>query len=166
MLVAQLLYLANDDPDKDITLYINSPGGSVSAGMAIYDAMQVCALYYSYQYFESFRVFFLPILSYFVDLPPPPPLHLHMQLDVPPGPHRSMCTCGCVCVGVFLSFFFLVRLCGVDVDAPGWRIVFRISSGCCVHVVACGRLESGESLPAYLSVSAHGENKKPSLKFG
>lgn len=42
VLVAQLLYLANDDPDKDITLYINSPGGSVSAGMAIYDAMQVC----------------------------------------------------------------------------------------------------------------------------
>ena len=41
VLVAQLLYLANDDPDKDITLYINSPGGSVSAGMAIYDAMQV-----------------------------------------------------------------------------------------------------------------------------
>lgn len=39
--MAQLLYLANDDPDKDITLYINSPGGSVSAGMAIYDAMQV-----------------------------------------------------------------------------------------------------------------------------
>lgn len=43
MLVAQLLYLANDDPEKDITLYINSPGGSVSAGMAIYDAMQVRA---------------------------------------------------------------------------------------------------------------------------
>ena len=39
--MAQLLYLANDDPDKDITLYINSPGGSVSAGMAIYDAIQV-----------------------------------------------------------------------------------------------------------------------------
>lgn len=43
VLVAQLLYLANDDPEKDITLYINSPGGSVSAGMAIYDAMQVFA---------------------------------------------------------------------------------------------------------------------------
>lgn len=41
VLVAQLLYLANDDPDKDITLYINSPGGSVSAGLAIYDTMQV-----------------------------------------------------------------------------------------------------------------------------
>jgi len=40
VLVAQLLYLANDDPKKDITLYINSPGGSVSAGMAIYDTMQ------------------------------------------------------------------------------------------------------------------------------
>jgi len=40
VLVAQLLYLANDDPDKDITLYINSPGGSVSAGLAIYDTMK------------------------------------------------------------------------------------------------------------------------------
>mmetsp|Transcript_18943 Transcript_18943/g.24370 ORF Transcript_18943/g.24370 Transcript_18943/m.24370 type:complete len:197 (+) Transcript_18943:124-714(+) len=40
VLVAQLLYLANEDPEKEITLYINSPGGSVSAGMAIYDTMQ------------------------------------------------------------------------------------------------------------------------------
>ena len=40
VLVAQLLYLANEDPTQDITLYINSPGGSVSAGMAIYDTMQ------------------------------------------------------------------------------------------------------------------------------
>merc|ERR1712008_539134 len=40
VLVAQLLYLASEDPEKDITLYINSPGGSVSAGMAIYDTMQ------------------------------------------------------------------------------------------------------------------------------
>lgn len=40
-LALQLLYLASEDPTKDITLYINSPGGSVSAGMAIYDTMQV-----------------------------------------------------------------------------------------------------------------------------
>lgn len=40
VLVAEMLYLANEDPDSDITLYINSPGGSVSAGMAIYDTMQ------------------------------------------------------------------------------------------------------------------------------
>ena len=40
VLVAQLLYLANEDAKKDITLYINSPGGSVSAGMAIFDTMQ------------------------------------------------------------------------------------------------------------------------------
>ena len=40
ILVAQLLYLAQEDKEKDITLYINSPGGSVSAGLAIYDAMQ------------------------------------------------------------------------------------------------------------------------------
>lgn len=38
--VAQMLHLANSDPDKDISLYINSPGGSVSAGLAIYDTMQ------------------------------------------------------------------------------------------------------------------------------
>jgi len=40
VLVAQLLYLANEDAGKDMTLYINSPGGSVSAGMAIFDTMQ------------------------------------------------------------------------------------------------------------------------------
>jgi ATP-dependent Clp protease protease subunit len=40
-IVAQLLLLAADDPAKDITFYINSPGGSVSAGMAIYDTMQL-----------------------------------------------------------------------------------------------------------------------------
>ncbi len=38
--VAQLLFLAADDPDKDIQMYINSPGGSVTAGLAIYDTMQ------------------------------------------------------------------------------------------------------------------------------
>jgi ATP-dependent Clp protease, protease subunit len=38
--VAQLLFLESEDPDKDIHLYINSPGGSVSAGLAIYDTMQ------------------------------------------------------------------------------------------------------------------------------
>lgn len=38
--VAQMLFLEGDDPDKDINLYINSPGGSVSAGLAIYDTMQ------------------------------------------------------------------------------------------------------------------------------
>jgi len=40
LVVAQLLYLESEDPDKDIQLYINSPGGSVTAGMAIYDTMQ------------------------------------------------------------------------------------------------------------------------------
>ena len=40
LIVAQLLFLEADDPDKDIQLYINSPGGSVTAGMAIYDTMQ------------------------------------------------------------------------------------------------------------------------------
>ena len=44
VLVAQLLYLANEDPTKDITLYINSPGGSVSAGMAIYDTVSLAFL--------------------------------------------------------------------------------------------------------------------------
>ncbi len=39
-IIAQLLFLENQDPDKDIKLYINSPGGSVTSGMAIYDTMQ------------------------------------------------------------------------------------------------------------------------------
>ena len=41
LMVAQLLYLQSEDPKKDIDIYINSPGGSVSAGMAIYDTMQI-----------------------------------------------------------------------------------------------------------------------------
>ena len=40
LVVAQLLYLEGQDPDKDISLYINSPGGSVTAGLAIYDTMK------------------------------------------------------------------------------------------------------------------------------
>ena len=40
LIVAQLLFLESEHPDKDIHLYINSPGGSVTAGMAIYDTMQ------------------------------------------------------------------------------------------------------------------------------
>ncbi|WP_028560937.1 ATP-dependent Clp endopeptidase proteolytic subunit ClpP [Paenibacillus pinihumi] len=39
-IIAQMLFLAADDPEKDISLYINSPGGSITAGMAIYDTMQ------------------------------------------------------------------------------------------------------------------------------
>jgi ATP-dependent Clp protease protease subunit len=41
LIVAQLLFLEKEDPDKDIDFYIHSPGGSVSAGLAIYDAMQI-----------------------------------------------------------------------------------------------------------------------------
>ena len=40
LIVAQMLFLEGNDPDKDISLYINSPGGSITAGMAIYDTMQ------------------------------------------------------------------------------------------------------------------------------
>lgn len=40
LLIAQLLFLESEDPDKDINFYINSPGGSVTAGMAVYDTMQ------------------------------------------------------------------------------------------------------------------------------
>ena len=40
VVVAQLLFLESDDPDKDINIYVNSPGGSVTAGLAIYDTMQ------------------------------------------------------------------------------------------------------------------------------
>jgi ATP-dependent Clp protease protease subunit len=41
LLIAQLLFLEKEDPDKDIDFYIHSPGGSVSAGLALYDAMQI-----------------------------------------------------------------------------------------------------------------------------
>src|SRR5689334_5222293 len=41
VVVAQLLFLEKEDPDKEIDFYINSPGGSVYAGLAIYDAMQI-----------------------------------------------------------------------------------------------------------------------------
>jgi ATP-dependent Clp protease protease subunit len=41
VIIAQLLYLEKEDPDKDIEFYINSPGGSVSAGLAIYDSMHI-----------------------------------------------------------------------------------------------------------------------------
>ena len=41
LIIAQLLFLEKEDPDKDIDMYINSPGGSVTAGLAIYDTMQV-----------------------------------------------------------------------------------------------------------------------------
>jgi ATP-dependent Clp protease, protease subunit len=41
VIIAQLLYLDREDPDKDISLYINSPGGIISAGLAIYDTMQL-----------------------------------------------------------------------------------------------------------------------------
>ena len=40
LVIAQLLFLESEDPDKDIAVYINSPGGSITAGMAIYDTMQ------------------------------------------------------------------------------------------------------------------------------
>jgi ATP-dependent Clp protease protease subunit len=41
LIVAQLLYLANEDPERDIQFYINSPGGQISSGLAIYDTMQL-----------------------------------------------------------------------------------------------------------------------------
>ena len=40
VIIAQLLFLSSEDPEKDIQLYINSPGGSITAGLAIYDTMQ------------------------------------------------------------------------------------------------------------------------------
>ena len=61
VLVAQLLYLANEDPEKDITLYINSPGGSVSAGMAIYDTSKffICLFVcFNLEIFLSFLLWF------------------------------------------------------------------------------------------------------------
>ena len=47
LVVAQLLFLESEDPDKDIYLYINSPGGSITSGMAIYDTMQYIKPYVS-----------------------------------------------------------------------------------------------------------------------
>ena len=47
LVVAQLLFLESEDPSKDISLYINSPGGSISAGMAIYDTMKYIKQYLS-----------------------------------------------------------------------------------------------------------------------
>src|SRR5262245_66470822 len=47
LVVAQLLFLESENPDKDIALYINSPGGSVSAGLSSYDMMQFIKLYVS-----------------------------------------------------------------------------------------------------------------------
>ena len=43
VVIAQLLFLESEDPDKDMMIYVNSPGGDVSAGLAIYDTMQLCA---------------------------------------------------------------------------------------------------------------------------
>jgi len=48
LVIAQLLFLEADDPDKDISFYINSPGGSVTAGLAIYDTMQYIILFFSF----------------------------------------------------------------------------------------------------------------------
>ena len=50
LVVAQLLYLAAEDPDKDINLYINSPGGSVTAGMAIYAVYPSRCIHYLHRY--------------------------------------------------------------------------------------------------------------------
>ena len=54
VIVAQLLFLEADDPDKDIQLYINSPGGSVTAGMAIYDQCSISNVTYL-QYVSEWR---------------------------------------------------------------------------------------------------------------
>ncbi len=47
LVIAQLLFLEAEDPEKDVNLYINSPGGSVTAGLAIYDTMQYVRQYIS-----------------------------------------------------------------------------------------------------------------------
>ena len=60
-IVAQLLLLEAQDPDKDIQLYINSPGGSVTAGFAIYDTMQYLPLSLYIRY--TFRQRFSPFLQ-------------------------------------------------------------------------------------------------------
>ena len=58
VIVAQLLFLEAEDPEKDIHLYINSPGGSVTAGMAIYDTIINCNYYqFFHQQLNSFKSF-------------------------------------------------------------------------------------------------------------
>jgi ATP-dependent Clp protease protease subunit len=54
LVVAQLLFLESENPEKDISIYINSPGGSISAGLAIYDTMQfVSPSYFNFMYWAS-----------------------------------------------------------------------------------------------------------------
>ena len=53
LVVAQLLFLESEDPDKDIYLYINSPGGSITSGMAIYDTMQYVKPCKHYMYWNG-----------------------------------------------------------------------------------------------------------------
>ena len=48
LIVAQLLFLESEDPNKDVHLYINSPGGVITAGMAIYDTMQYITVSYTH----------------------------------------------------------------------------------------------------------------------
>jgi ATP-dependent Clp protease protease subunit len=55
VLVSQMLYLASADPEADITLYINSPGGSVQAGLAIFDTMQVIKLFINFIFLKIKR---------------------------------------------------------------------------------------------------------------
>ena len=68
LIVAQLLFLESEDPDKDIYLYINSPGGVVTAGLAIYDTMQyikpdVCTLCMGQACSRVFQICILRILK-------------------------------------------------------------------------------------------------------
>ena len=61
LIVAQLLFLEAEDPSKDIQLYINSPGGSVTAGMAIYDTMQYIKCIYNLPWNGSQHGSFPPV---------------------------------------------------------------------------------------------------------
>ena len=54
LVVAQLLFLESENPKKDISIYINSPGGVISSGLAIYDTMQFCiSVYIYFMYWSS-----------------------------------------------------------------------------------------------------------------
>ena len=59
LVIAQLLFLESEDPDKDISLYINSPGGSVNAGLAIYDTIPIERIQFSMNVFGTKPVILL-----------------------------------------------------------------------------------------------------------
>ena len=133
LIVAQLLYLANEDAEKDVTLYINSPGGSVSAGMAMFDTMQYvpCGARALDSHPRAPRARRDPLPS----LPRTPlPLPLHASLPLPratrppPAAPRRAADINTVCFGTAASMgaFLLGAGCkGKRRSLPNSRIMIH-----------------------------------------